>query len=207
VRGTQRMEIFADAVFAIAFTLPILELKLPKPGPGFVAGLGELWPSYLGYVLSALVIGLYWVHHHFAGAIYRTTGHHFLLATLLFLTAIGFIGFPIRAMAEHIVDPSSRGPAAVFFTCALAATSVAWLIKWKTGCATNDIDDRLDPAYISRLTRKYYWTTGLMAFAAALAFLSWAVGLSLAVVVTLYFLRAPETPDYITKAPEVEGES
>ena len=108
---------------------------------------------------------------------------------------------------RHIVDPNSRGPVAVFFTCALAATSVAWLIKWKTGCATNDIDDRLDPAYISRLTRKYYWTTGLMAFAAALAFLSWAVGLSLAVVVTLYFLRAPETPDYITKAPEVEGES
>ncbi len=80
MRGTQRMDIFADAVFAIAFTLPILELKLPEPGPGFVAGLGELWPSYLGYVLSALVIGLYWVHHHFAGAIYRTTGHHFLLA-------------------------------------------------------------------------------------------------------------------------------
>jgi len=207
VRGTQRMEIFADAVFAIAFTLPILELKLPEPGPGFVAGLGELWPSYLGYALSALVIGLYWVHHHFSGAIYRTTGHHFLLATLLFLTAIGFVGFPIRAMAEHIVDPSSRGPAAVFFTCALAATSAAWLLKWRTGCATNDIDDRLDPAYISRLTRKYYWTTGLMALAAAIAFLSWTVGLSLAVAVTLYYLRAPETPAYITKAPTVEEES
>lgn len=105
------------------------------------------------------------------------------------------------------MDPSSRGPAAVFFTCALAATSVAWLVKWKTGCATNDIDDRLEPAYISRLTRKYYWTTGLMALAAAAAFLSWALGLSLAVAVTLYYLRAPETPTYMTKAPKVEGVS
>ena len=88
VRGTQRMEIFADAVFAIAFTLPVLELKLPEPGPGFGERLIQLWPFYLSYVLSALVIGLYWVHHHFSGAIYRTTGHHFLLATMLFLATI-----------------------------------------------------------------------------------------------------------------------
>ena len=96
------MEIFADAVFAIAFTLPILELKLPEPGPNFVEGLLDLWPSYLGYLLSAAVIGIYWAQHHFSGAIYRTAGHHFLLATILFLTAIGFISFPTRAFAEHI---------------------------------------------------------------------------------------------------------
>ena len=99
------MEIFADAVFAIAFTLPMVEMKLPEAGPAFERQLLELWPSYLGYALSTLVIGIYWAHHHFSGAIYRTTGHRFLLATLLFLAAIGFIAFPTRAFAEHIHDP------------------------------------------------------------------------------------------------------
>src|SRR5688572_33400737 len=99
------MEIYADAVFAIAFTLPVVELQVPEVGPGFGLRLLELWPQYLGYVLSALVIGLYWVHHHFSGAIYRTTGHHFLLATLLFLVAIGFIAFPTRTFAEHLHEP------------------------------------------------------------------------------------------------------
>jgi uncharacterized membrane protein len=207
VRGTQRMEIFADAVFAIAFTLPVVELKFPQPGPRFGEELIALWPEYLGYGLSALVIGLYWVHHHFSGAIYRTTGHHFLLATVLFLAAIGFIAFPTRAFAEHLHDPASREAGAILYTCALAATALTWLIKWKTGCATGDVDDRLDQAYVARLTRKYYWTTGLMAAAAVLSFLSWPAGLALAAAVTLSYLRAPETPVYVEKAPTVEGES
>jgi uncharacterized membrane protein len=207
VRGTQRMEIFADAVFAIAFTLPMVEIKLPEPGPHFGDELRALWPSYLGYALSALVIGLYWVHHHFSGAVYRTTGHHFLLATVLFLAAIGFIAFPTRAFAEHIQDPAARESGAVFYTCALAVTAIAWLVKWRTGCATGDVDARLDKAYIARLTRKYYAMTALMVAAAATSFLSWEAGLALAAVVTLTYLRAPETPVYTERAPVVEGEN
>jgi uncharacterized membrane protein len=206
VRGTQRMEIFVDAVFAIAFTLPMVEIKLPEPGPGFGPGLLALWPEYLGYALSAAVIGIYWVHHHFSGAIYRTTGHHFLLATILFLGAIGFIAFPTRAFTDHIQDPAARESAALFYTCALAATNLAWLIKWRTGRLTGDVDDRLDKAYVERLTRKYDVTAALMVTAAALAFVRWEAGLGLAAAITLFYLRAPETPVYVTEAPTVEGE-
>lgn len=206
VRGTQRMEIFADAVFAIAFTLPMVELQLPDPGPEFGAELRRLWPEYLGYTLSALVIGIYWAHHHFAGAIYRTTGHHLLLATIPFLMAIGFIAFPTRAFTEHIHDPSAREAGAIFYTGALAATNLAWLIKWRTGCATGDVDDRLDKAYVARLTRKYHLTAALMAAAALLAFVRWEAGLGLAAAVTIFYLRAPETPVYVARAPTVDGE-
>jgi uncharacterized membrane protein len=205
VRGTQRMEIFADAVFAIAFTLPVVELKIPEPGPGFGERLLDLWPSYLEYGLSALVIGIYWVQHHFSGAIYRTTGHHFLLATMLFLAAIGFIAFPTRAFAEHIQDPAAREAGAIFYTCALAAIAAAWLLKWETGCWTGDVDDRLDRNYVRRLTRKYRITTALMLAAAALVFLSWPAGLALAGAVTLFYVRAPETPVYRKEAPKADG--
>jgi uncharacterized membrane protein len=207
VRGTQRMEIFADAVFAIAFTLPILELKVPEPGPHFAAALLGQWPFYLAYGLSSLVIGLYWVHHHFSGAVYRTTGHHFLLTTMLFLATIGFIAFPARAFAERIEDADARAAAAVFLACALAVTAFAWLIKWRTGCATGDVDDRLDKTYVARLTRKYDVMTAVSAAGAALSFLSWQAGLALAFAVILFYLRAPETPVYDGEAPEAEGES
>lgn len=206
VRGTQRMEIFADAVFAIAFTLPLVELPMPEAGPDFGRELIALWPAYLGYLLSTLVIGLYWVHHHFSGAIYRTAGHHLLLATMLFLMAIGFIAFPTRAFAEHLHDPHAREAAALFYVCALAAIQLGWLIKWKTGCWAGDVDDRLEGAYVARLSRKYYAMTGLMAAAAGLAFVRWEAGLALAGAVILSLLRAPETPAYVAQAPVVEGE-
>lgn len=206
VRGTQRMEIFADAVFAIAFTLPLVELPMPEAGPRFGAELVALWPAYLGYVLSTLVIGLYWVHHHFSGAVYRTVGHHLLLATMVFLMTIGFIAFPTRAFAEHLHDAGAREDAAIFYACALAAIQVAWLIKWTTGRWAGDVDDRLEPAYVARLTRRYQLATALMVAAAALSFVRWEAGLALAGAVILSFLRAPETPAYVEEAPVVEGE-
>ncbi|MGZ8349784.1 MAG: TMEM175 family protein [Allosphingosinicella sp.] len=206
VRGTQRMEIFADAVFAIAFTLPLVELPMPETGPHFREELVALWPAYLGYLLSTLVIGLYWVHHHFSGAIYRTTGHHFLLATMLFLMTIGFIAFPTRAFAEHLHDPQAREAGAIFYACALAAIAVAWLVKWRTGCATGDVDARLEPEYVGRLTRRYRLTTLAMVAGAGLSFVKWEVGLAVAAIVLATYLRAPETPVYIKRAPVVEGE-
>ena len=53
IRGTARMEAFADGVFAIAFTLPIVEIVMPSlKGDGAVLGteLAELGPEYAGYL-------------------------------------------------------------------------------------------------------------------------------------------------------------
>jgi uncharacterized membrane protein len=205
-RGTARMEAFADAVFAIALTLPVVEIELPPAGPDFAGALSELWPSYLGYALSALVIGTYWINHHFSGGIYRTTGHRFLVATLIFLIAIGFIAFPTRAFAEHIMEPEAREQAAQFYALALGFTSLAWWVKWRTGLAQGDVDQRLDPAYVQRLNRKYFRAVMLMVAATALAFVRWEAGLGLTLLITLSYLRSPETPVYRTEAPIVEGE-
>lgn len=206
-RGTARMEAFADAVFAIAFTLPVIEIAMPKGGPRFGEELLHLWPQYLGYVIASTVIGLYWALHHFAGAIYRTTGHYLNLATVLFLAAIGFVAFPARAFAEHITDPAARGDAARYLAVALAMIAVTWLGKWMVGRRTGHVDARLDPAYVHMLDVKYRWSTALLVGAAALSFVSWEAGLGIAAVVTLYYFRPPETPVYVSgESPAVEGE-
>jgi len=109
IRGTARMEAFADGVFAIAFTLPIVEIVMPAvAGDGADLGLELelLGPAYGGYVLASVVIGLYWVQHHFSGAIFRTTGHWFVIATTAFLAAVGFIAFPARVLAS--ISPTPR---------------------------------------------------------------------------------------------------
>lgn len=209
-RGTARMEAFADAVFAIAFTLPIVEFALPHMGG---KPLGEelvaLWPEYLGYALASLTIGLYWEHHHFSGAIYRTTGHYFNLATVLFLGAIGFIAFPARVFAEHVADPDAaeQAAAARYFAVALALTGLCWLLKWTIGRKTGHVDPRLEPTYVRRLDRRYWLTSGLLAAGAALSFVYWPAGLAVAALTTLSHLLPPETPIYMSASPVVEGEA
>ena len=117
IRGTARMEAFADGVSPSPSLYRSLELPFPalaRGGEVLGNDLIVLWPAYLGYALASLIIGLYWVQHHFSGAIYRTTGHWFLLATVLFLTMIGFVAFPARVFAEHLPDPAARPAAAQY---------------------------------------------------------------------------------------------
>lgn len=207
-RGTGRMEAFADGVFAIAFTLSIFNVVLPgmRDGGGHLGRelLAE-WPQTLGYVLASFVIGSYWTHHHFSGAIYRTTGHYFLIATTLFLTMIGYIAFPVRAFAASLAHPDAQPAAAAFLVCSLALVSLTWLLKWTIGNAYGHVDARLDPAYVDRLTRLYRAVAGWNLAAAALVWVDWRIGIAMVALSQASKLRPPETPRYRTEAPEISA--
>ncbi|MEO6256127.1 MAG: TMEM175 family protein [Sphingomicrobium sp.] len=208
-RGTARMEAFADGVFAIAFTLPIFNIVMPgvaRSGALLGQDLWTIWPQYGGYLLASTIIGLYWVHHHFSGAIYRTTGHWFLVATTIFLATIGFIAFPARVFAGNFSDPLARAPASQFLVFSLAAVSLAWLLKWNVGRTRGQVDSRLEPAYIGRLNRRYRYMALWNIAAAALSLVVWQAGLGMAVAGLAFKILPPETPRYRTEAPAVEGE-
>jgi uncharacterized membrane protein len=57
-----RIEAFSDGVMAILITIMVLELKAPHdPTP---ASLAKMWPTFFAYVLSFVIIAIYWVNHH-----------------------------------------------------------------------------------------------------------------------------------------------
>ena len=210
IRGTARMEAFADGVFAIAFTLPIVGIILPsaeRDGALLGRDLAALLPEYGGYLLASVVIGLYWVQHHFSGAIFRTTGHCFVIATTVFLAAIGFIAFPARVLAEHFPDVAARPAAAQYWVVSLSAVSLAWLLKWSVGVRRGHIDPRLEPDYVRRLIRNFRLVALGNAAAAVLVFINWPSGLMLSGLLMGWLLLPPETPRYTTQAPVIEGES
>ena len=209
IRGTARMEAFADAVFAIAFTLPVVHIIMPKTqsdGAKLGHELAVLTPLYIGYLLASVVIGLYFARHHFSGAIFRSTGHWFVLATTVFLTAVGFIAFPARVIAEHFSDVAARPAAAQYWVISLAVLSLAWLLKWTIGVTHGHIDVRLERNYVQGLTRHYRIFAALNVVAALLVLWHWPSGLVLAAALVAWMLIPPDTPRYITEAPIIEGE-
>ncbi len=65
----ERIILFSDAVFAIAITLLIIEIKIPDFGNLHHAAEMEvkirtLFPKLIGFVFSFILIGIYWMAHH-----------------------------------------------------------------------------------------------------------------------------------------------
>src|SRR5258706_2511001 len=116
--ATARLEPFSDGVFSIAITLLILEIKVPSTAE--IAGSGGLWtalagrwPSYVGYLLSFLIIGIMWANHHALFAYIRRVDRRFIFANLLLLLTLGFLPFPTALLAEHLAEAGARTPAAL----------------------------------------------------------------------------------------------
>jgi uncharacterized membrane protein len=63
-RNPERLVFFSDAVFAIAVTLLVLEIRPPQDTRHLLHGLAALWPSYLAYAITFTVIWGYARHHH-----------------------------------------------------------------------------------------------------------------------------------------------
>lgn len=57
-----RLEAFSDAVIAIIITIMILELHPPASTAWH--DIKELWPEFLSYVVSFIMLGIYWGNHH-----------------------------------------------------------------------------------------------------------------------------------------------
>ena len=105
-RDTERLIAFTDGVIAIATTLLVLDIRLPRPagelGEGeLLADLTAIWPNYLGYALSFLVIGNFWVGHIRRLRTLKSVDAGLLWLNVLFLLAIGFIPFVTAVLSEN----------------------------------------------------------------------------------------------------------
>ena len=63
-----RIEALTDGVFAIAMTLMVFDIKVPPVAQMDQLNLRheliQLWPRFLAYVISFVMLGVYWVGHH-----------------------------------------------------------------------------------------------------------------------------------------------
>ena len=106
--GLERLVFFSDAVFAIAITLLALDIRLPAEVTGHELNaantfslLLSIWPKYIGYMLSFLVIGSVWLGHHTKFRYIRRFDSRLLWLNLLLLMGVGFIPFPTSLLSEY----------------------------------------------------------------------------------------------------------
>lgn len=94
-----RIEAFSDGVLAIIVTIMVLELKVPEGAEW--KDLFALLPKFLSYILSFMMVLIYWNnHHHTFQAVEKVNGK-ILLANGFLLFFLSLIPFATAWMGEH----------------------------------------------------------------------------------------------------------
>lgn len=125
----ERLTFFSDAVFAIAITLLVIEIHVPRLGVtsdhAYLEALGELWPSFFGFMLSFLVIGALWASHHRVFGMLAEYDNKLVLPNILLLMLIAFMPFATALMSSN---PVARVPELFYAsTLLLAGLLQCWL--------------------------------------------------------------------------------
>ena len=130
--GTDRLEIFSDAVIAIAITLLVLDIKVPNSSDGRLAhDLLQKWPSYLAFVVSFATIGIMWVSHHSMFERIHRVDRGLLFTNLWLLLGIAFLPFPTALLAEYARQGGSNShAAAAIYSATMAVIGLAFLAIW-----------------------------------------------------------------------------
>jgi uncharacterized membrane protein len=184
--STNRLETFADGVFAIAATLLILEIQLPGGDVG--QGLRELWPSYFAYALSFLSIGIMWVNHHVVLSFIRKADRIFLFINLFLLMAIAFVPFPTAVFADHIEKEGAR-EAAVAYGLTFVVIAVFFQFFWQYAYRRLLRPDA-DRREVSGINRSYLPGVPMYVVATLVALVSATAALALFAAIALVYVSA-----------------
>jgi uncharacterized membrane protein len=158
--GKGRIEALTDGIFATVMTVLVLSLSIPTitaTGNGvilsrielekYVFGLG---PIVLSYVLSFLILAVFWVRHHNMFHFLTKVNNAFIWLNITFLLSIGFIPFSTELLGRYPTYEISN----VIYGSNLIATGLTMQAIWYYSTRNNLVSDGIDERAMSLINRR-----------------------------------------------------
>ena len=189
-RSPERLEAFSDGVFAIAITLLVLEIHVPPTDqlatPDLlIKSLAALWPSYFGYLVSFVTVGIMWANHHNLMRHVAYVDHGLILANLFLLLGVGFVPFPTALLAATLGGPGEQIGVLVY-AGTFAAIAVAFNALWYRIRLV--LREDADPASVAAITRSYRLGPAGFSVAFVAALINPVLGMAVIVGLVLLYL-------------------
>ena len=151
----ERLVFFSDAVFAIAITLLVLELRAParsSSDPQLLAnGLIQMIPRFVSFLMSFWLVGLYWFLHHRVFRHIRRWDEGLIWLNLHLLFWVAFLPFPMSVMGTF----GDQRLAVVLYGASLAMMGWAhWLLWRHASRGRRLLDPDFDSLQIRRITMR-----------------------------------------------------
>jgi uncharacterized membrane protein len=190
---TSRLEAFSDGVFAIAITILIFNIKAPDNTANLLPALLALWPSYLGYVLSFLLIGLLWVNHHVMFEHIVRSDRLLMFVNTLLLLVLAFVPFATSVLAETFRTRAGENIAVALYGLTLTLAGLLFNAIWTHADHARLFDESVTNRGVRRMTKRILFGPAMYALGAILGFFLPIVGVAVyGLLILFYWLPIPQ---------------
>lgn len=185
-----RLATFTDGIFAIAMTILVLELRVPEIPADMVAShliptLFEIWPNFVAYFLSFILLGIYWVGHHNLFHFIKRVDRHFLWINILFLMLVVLIPFSAALLGRY----GHEEVAIIAYGINLIAIGFVLAFGWEYATRHHHlVAPHLKPEFVYTVRKLILFGPVLYVVAILLSFVNQAVSLWIYALVPLYYI-------------------
>jgi uncharacterized membrane protein len=126
-----RLETLVDGIFAIAMTILVLDLSAPRMTndeavAGLLGGLAELGPHFSAFVVSFLLLAVFWMAHHRQFRSIKQVDGTFVFLNILMLLLIVTVPFSTSLVGEY----ETAQVAYIVFDINLLLIGLTMLLYW-----------------------------------------------------------------------------
>ena len=198
-----RLETLVDGVFAIAMTILVLELRAPQTlGPGGLAqGLVDLGSRFATFVISFIVLGVYWFAHHQVFHFVLRVNRTLVWLNILFLMGIALVPFAASVMGAYTNDPIALS---LYGGVLGLLAALGYLIWWYISGDRGLIEPGLDPALVHKVRVWLAIGPVITPVAIAVSFVSTTVALLIYLTLPVVFIFFNPVSRYLERLRETE---
>lgn len=148
------------------------------------------WPSFFGYALSFMFIGITWMNHHDMFRDIERVDHWLMVSNLLLLLFISFIPFPTAVLAENLQDSDGLRTAVLLYGGTGTVIAILFNTVWLHAVSRREelIDHHVSKARIDRRTRRYLIGPAAYGITVPIALVMPWASLALYVVYAVFYL-------------------
>lgn len=183
--NTARLQTLADGVFAIVMTLLVFEMRIPELADQLGEDIFQLAPNLLSYVLSFIILGVYWVGHHSQFEYIQRADQTLLWLNILFLMCVSLVPFSAGVLGRY----GGQQIAVVVYGANLILVSLShYAMWWYATRGRKLVDEALPPEIVNLGARLSLLPPVIYGIAIALSFFSTGLSIALYMLIPALFV-------------------
>ena len=195
-----RLESLSDGFFAIVLTLIVFDVNVPMvvgahTNAALLVQLQDLLPVLVEFILSFMVLTMFWISHNYFYTYFATTiNRQLMLLNLLYLAFVSLIPFSARVLGTYFGAPL----AADVYGVNVVLISITNLFCLVYAIRSHEIETNVTPRLLKQAKIRSYMTLSSALIGILIAWFSFSIAL-LFFVLPLIFNIIPGTLDALER--------